>query len=252
MNVAIIEDEAPAVEKLERYLKKYDPKLEVLAVLNSVESSVAWLTDRQKDIDLLFADVQLTDGLSFEIFSRVKINLPVIFTTAFDEFAVDAFKVNSIDYLLKPITFTDLSGALKKFDNMKSHFSGQADLSETIAGISKKLYKDRFMVKLGTHIQSIKSEEAVLFYAEGRTVYLTTQKARRYIIEYRLEDLEYLLDPKQFFRANRTYIININCVDDVTVYSNSRLNVKTNPSVDEQIIVSREKVSDFKKWLEGV
>jgi two-component system, LytTR family, response regulator len=253
MNVLIIEDEVPAAEKLERYLTKYDARVNVVAKLDSVQSSVAFLKEHYQSIDLIFMDIQLIDGLSFQIFQQVEVKKPVIFTTAFNEYALDAFKVNSIDYLLKPITFTDLSTSLKKFNDLKTHFqlSGdqQAKLKDSIS--IKKTFKNRFMVKLGEHIRSVTTDNIVLFYAEGRDAYLVTTQNRKFIIDYTLESLEELLDPTIFFRLNRTFIININSIKDVLVYSNSRLRIILNQEFDKEIIVSREKVNDFKSWFDG-
>ncbi|MEQ8470287.1 MAG: LytTR family DNA-binding domain-containing protein [Marinoscillum sp.] len=251
MKVLIIEDEKPAVEKLKNYLGKYSSSIVVMETLSSVSTTVHWLRATKELPDLMFVDVQLTDGLSFEIFNQVDISLPIIFTTAFDEFAIDAFRLHSIDYLLKPITFTDLSRALKKFEQMKG-WSDTGKISGVLKEIGQNLYKDRFMVKHGQHIQTVKTEEVALFYADGRVVYLVKPDAKKYIVDFKMEDLESLLDPKLFFRVNRTYLLNINAVEDVMVYTNSRLKVKTAALSQEEIVVSREKVSDFKNWLEGI
>ena len=251
MKVVIIEDEPLAVAKLSRYLLKYDPEIEIVQTLASIEAAVLWIKTYQEEIDLFFMDVQLTDGLSFEIFSQVHVFKPVIFTTAFDEFAIDAFKINSIDYLLKPVTFTELSGALKKLSNLKSLFSTGKELSSLVKNIDKKAYKDRFLVRLGNHLNSIQAGDISLFNAEGRDTYLVTANGKKYIIEYKMEVLETLLDPKSFFRLNRSFIININTIKDVLVYSNRRLKLTPQISYDKDIIVSREKVQDFKRWFAG-
>ncbi len=252
MKVAIIEDEKLAAEKLDRYLKKYDAEIEVLAQLTSIEASVSWLSEHQQELDLIFMDIQLIDGLSFEIFHALSIKRPVIFTTAYDEYAIDAFKVNSIDYLLKPISFMDLSKALKKFEGLKQQFSPSENISAAIQQISDKAqYKDRFLVKRGNHIQSIPTGEIILFYAEGRTAFLLTQAGKKYIIEYKLEDLENMVDPRSFFRVNRSFIICIRGIKDILMYSNSRLKISPVVELDKEIIVSREKVKRFKAWLEG-
>jgi DNA-binding LytR/AlgR family response regulator len=255
MNVIIVEDEAPAAEKLERYLNKYDPSIEVLARFNSIASTVDWLRDNQDDLDLLFMDIQLIDGLSFQVFQEVKVVKPVIFITAFNEFALDAFKVNSIDYLLKPITFTDLSASLKKLELFRQNLSWDQDKAEKVkqalTSLKTKDYKNRFMVKLGDHIRSITTDLISLFYAEGRDIYLVTTQGRKFIIDYTLESLEDILDPQLFFRLNRTYIVNINSIKDVLVYSNSRLKISLHQEFDKEIIVSREKVNAFKEWFDG-
>jgi two-component system, LytTR family, response regulator len=255
MKVIIVEDEVPAAEKLERYLNKYDGKIEVTARFDSVSSTVEWLRSNQDSIDLIFMDIQLIDGLSFQIFQQVTVKKPVIFTTAFNEFALDAFKVNSIDYLLKPITFTDLSASIKKFENLRQQFQWNpeqtAKVQDAFSNVQKKDYKNRFMVKLGEHIRSITSENIGLFYAEGRDVFLVTTQNRKFIIDYTLEALEDIVDPHLFFRLNRTFIVNINAIKDVIVYSNSRLKIILNQEFDKEIIVSREKVGEFKEWFDG-
>ena len=256
MKVIIIEDEVPAAEKLERYLLKYDPATEIVGRLNSVVSAVDWLTSNQDKTDLIFMDIQLIDGLSFQIFQQVQVKKPVIFTTAFNEFALDAFKVNSIDYLLKPLTFTDLSASLKKLESLRQQLNmPPADQQERIQNafnnVRPKEYKNRFMVKLGEHIRSITADQITVFYADGRDVYLVTNQNRKFIIDYTLESLEDILDPKIFFRLNRTFILHINSIKDVLVYSNSRLKISLHQEFDREIIVSREKVNDFKSWFDG-
>ncbi|KOY52447.1 LytR/AlgR family response regulator transcription factor [Polaribacter dokdonensis] len=250
MKIVIVEDEQLAAEKLERYLLKYNTENKIVVVLTSITDAVSWF-NTNIDYDVIFMDIQLTDGLSFEIFNQTKINKPVIFSTAFDEYAVDAFKVNSIDYILKPITFTDISKAMNKLKQMQSIFS-----SESIAVITndlqKKKTKDRFLVRLGNHIHSIKTEDIALFYAEGRTVYLITKEQKRFILDFKLEDVHNLLSSQSFFRVNRSFIVNINSIKDVLVFSNSRLKITSKVNVDKEIIVSREKVSAFKTWLEGI
>jgi len=256
MKVLIIEDEVPAAEKLQRYLAKYDSGIEVLAHITTVKDSVAWLQDKQDTIDLIFMDIQLINGLSFQIFQQVTIRKPVIFITAFNEFALDAFKVNSIDYLLKPITFTDLSNSLKKLETLREQLQWTTQKTEQLQEVfstpKTKDYKNRFMVKLGDHIKSITSDQISFFYADGRDVYLVTTQSRKFIIDYTLETLEDLLDPITFFRINRTFILNINAIKDVIVYSNSRLKITLTQGFDKEIIVSREKVGDFKQWFDGV
>jgi two-component system, LytTR family, response regulator len=255
MKVIIIEDEVPAAEKLERYLHKYDSSITISARFDSVANSVAWLKDHQDTIDLIFMDIQLIDGLSFQIFQQVQVRKPVIFTTAFNEFALDAFKVNSIDYLLKPITFTDLSAALKKLENLKQQLQWTDDkttkVQQAVSSLKTREYKNRFMVKLGEHIRSITTDQIAVFYADGRDVYLVTTQPRKFIIDYTLEALEDILNPSMFFRLNRTFILNINAIKDVLVYSNSRLKITLQQEFDKEIIVSREKVSEFKKWFDG-
>jgi len=254
MKVAIIEDEVPAAEKLERYLIKYDSSIQVVAKFDSVVSTVSWLKENQERVDLLFMDIQLIDGLSFQIFQQVTIKKPVIFTTAFNEYALDAFKVNSIDYLLKPITFTDLSASLQKLETLRQQFGGgdqSQRVQDALTSLKQKQYKNRFMVKVGEHIKSVTADQIAMLYADGRDVYMVTTQGRKFIIDYTLESLENILDPKDFFRINRTFIINISSIKDVLVYSNSRLKIALTQEFDKEIIVSREKVNEFKNWFDG-
>jgi two-component system, LytTR family, response regulator len=255
MNVIIVEDEIPAAEKLERYLQKYSSEINVLARLRTVRDTVDWLRDNQEKLDLIFLDIQLSDGLSFQIFQHVPVRKPVIFTTAYNEFALDAFKVNSIDYLLKPITFTDLTASLNKLSTLRDEFilknEGLMRVNEALSSNNLRSYKSRFMVKLGEHIRSIPSDQASVFYADGRDVYLVTNQGKKFIIDYTLESLEGILDPALFFRLNRTFIININAIKDVVVFTNSRLKVILQNDIGREIIVSREKVNEFKQWFDG-
>ncbi|KAB1158624.1 response regulator transcription factor [Tenacibaculum aiptasiae] len=250
MKIVIVEDEHLAAEKLERYIQKYNSNVSVLIKLSSIVDAVTWF-EKGIDYDVAFMDIQLTDGLSFEIFNQVKITKPVIFTTAFDEYAIDAFKVNSIDYLLKPITFTDVSKAMVKLKTMESLFVNEEAINKVKSSVTKLKTKDRFLVRLGNHIHSIKTTDILLFYAEGRTVYLVTKENKKYILDYKLEDLIKVLEPSEFFRVNRTFIVSLNGVEDVIVYSNSRLKITPKVNVEKEIIVSREKVSAFKSWFEG-
>jgi two-component system LytT family response regulator len=250
MNIVIIEDEQLAAEKLERYLLKYNAEINILTILTSIYEAVNWF-ENHSNYDVVFMDIQLTDGLSFEIFNQTKINKPVIFATAFDEYAVDAFKVNSIDYVLKPITFTDISKAMNKLKLMQTIFSAET-VFNIVEIVQQKKEKDRFLVRLGNHIHSIKTTEIALFFAEGRIVYLVTKENKKFIIDFKLEDVQNVLKVASFFRVNRSFIININYIKDVLVYSNSRLKVTPKITIDKEIIVSREKVNTFKTWLEGI
>ena len=252
MKVAIVEDEPLAAEKLERYLSKYSGDIELLTTLPSLQAAIPWIEEHQELVDLFFMDVQLTDGLSFEIFSKISVTKPVIFTTAFDEFAIDAFKVNSIDYLLKPVTFTDLSRALKKLKSMKEQFSRGQVIGRLAGQLGSKSYKDRFLVRMGNHIHSIPSNSISYFNAEGRDVFLRQANGKKYLIEYTLESLEELLDPKHFLRTNRSFIVHINAIKDVIVYTNRRLKLILDPKTENELVVSREKVARFKQWFEGV
>ena len=255
MKVVIIEDENPAIIKLENFLKEYDSEIKVVGRLTSVKQSINWLSDPNNSTDLFFMDIRLTDGLSFDIFNQVEITKPVIFITAYNEYAVEAFKVNSIDYLLKPLKYEDLYRSMEKIKSLRDNLPAKEQLhyneiSTMLQQIQKK-YKTRFLVKVGDHIKSIKTENILLFYADGRTVYIITAKNNEYIIDFTLEELVKHLDPENYFRANRTFIVNINAIRDVLIYSNSRLKILLNFKFDKEIIVSRDKVAMLKTWFEG-
>jgi len=253
MKILIVEDELPAAEKLKRYLLRYNSKYVILDILKSVESSVVWF-QKNPAPDLVFMDIQLLDGKSFEIFKKVEVNAPIIFTTAFDEYALEAFKVNSVAYLLKPYSFEDLKQAIDKTKGLQKNTEGTDPMIQSLlAKLSgdEKSYKSRFMVKIGDHIKSIPTPSIQLFFAEGRNAYIVTTEGRKLIIDYNLEQLEELLDPKLFQRVNRSFILHIDTIKDVIVYSNSRLKVIPHQSVDREIIISREKVRLFKSWIDG-
>jgi len=259
MKVLIIEDETPAAEKLARYLKRLEESIEVLAILQSVKDSVDWFKSNPDLADLVFMDIQLTDGKSFDIFEKTKVLAPIIFTTAYDEYAIEAFKVNGIAYLLKPITFEDIEEAFEKVHSLKSKLGEKKenstdDLNQLLSklGGQTQVYKNRFMVKIGDHIKSIPTADISIFFAEGRDAYIINKEGRKYIIDYKLEQLEDILDPIDFLRVNRSFILRIDSIKDVIVYSNSRLKVIPEQEVDREIIISREKVPQFKAWIDGV
>ena len=257
MRVLIIEDEKPAAEKLERHIRKYDPSIEVADRLSSVEKAADWLGNSRNRVDLIFMDIQLTDGLSFEIFKRTVVEKPVIFTTAFNEYAIEAFKGNGIDYLLKPITYEAVANSMEKLNSLRKHLSATgpnpqlSQLEQALGMLHKKNYKNRFMVRTGEHIHSIPAADINLFYAEDRNVFLLAENRKKYIIDYKMEELDDVLDPALFFRVNRTFILNINAIQDVIVYSNSRLLICPKATFDKEIVVSRERVQEFKDWFNG-
>lgn len=258
MKILIIEDELPAAEKLELLLKRYDSQIEILKRITTVEKSVAYLKENQANIDLIFLDIQLTDGLSFDIFKSIQVETPIIFTTAFHEYAIDAFKLNSIDYLLKPLNYDDLSKAMDKINSLKVNLPSNESVSNIsleqltqLISAKDQNYKTRYLVKIGEHIKSITTNDICFFYAEGRTVFIITNEKRKFIVDYTLEELSNQLNPQKFFRANRSFIINFDYITDVVVYSTSRLQVKFPHEFEKEIIVSREKVSDFKAWYGG-
>lgn len=250
MKVIIIEDEKLSADHLVTLIKKADPTISVIAKFDSVKKSVEEFKKGLK-ADLLFVDIHLADGLSFDIFSQISIDTPVIFTTAFNEYAIKAFEINSVDYLLKPIGIEELRRAIEKFKKLNG--LNQALILENISnayqGINKQ-FKNRFMVKIGDSISSVKTEEILHFISEDGLVLIATDKGKRYVIDYTLDNLETLISPDVFFRINRKVIVNINSVQKVSSYFNSRLKLNSDSLSDDDGVVSRERVNDFKLWLD--
>jgi DNA-binding LytR/AlgR family response regulator len=250
----IIEDEKPAAEHLQRLINHVDIKIDIIRIISSVDEALHWF-DNNPLPDLIFLDVQLSDGLSFEIFSHINIACPVIFTTAYEEYAIKAFKVNSIDYLLKPIGIDDLEKAINKFisSNYNFKYTYNQTLKHKIDQVMNLLtnsYKSRFVVNAGMHIRSVEVEKINLFYSLEKSTFLLDNSGKSYDIDYSLEQIENLTDPKQFFRISRKYITNINAIADIISYSSSRLKLKVACSDDDDILVSRSKLAEFRKWLE--
>ncbi len=250
MNTIIIEDEKLSADHLANLISKVDKDIQVLNVFDSVKQSVRYFQSNPNP-DLLFVDIHLADGISFEIFSKVVIESPVIFTTAYDEYAIKAFKVNSVDYLLKPVGIEELTIALEKIKRLKnSQFLKPTDNIINAYQTINKQYKNRFMVKIGANIISVKTEEITHFIAEDGIVLIVTQNGKRYPIDYTLDQSELLLNPDIFFRINRKTIININSIQKVNTYFNSRLKINSTMLQSDDAIVSRERVVEFKKWLD--
>ena len=251
MNVLIIEDEKPSARRLQRMLKSLDINAETM--LHSVEEAILWF-GQNKHPDLIFLDIQLSDGLSFEIFDAIEIKSAIIFTTAYDEYALQAFKFNSIDYLLKPIDPSDLKLGLDKYkERLKGQKAVTLDFSELerlLLNPSEKQYKKRFSVKVGQHLKLVNIEEVECFYSENKGTYIYTQEGRNYLLDTTLDHLENDLDPSIFFRINRKFFVNIKAISDMVSYTNSRLQIKLNSYKDQDVIVARERVKDFKSWLE--
>ncbi len=250
MNIIIIEDEKPSARRLGRMLEEIN--MGAQAMLHSVVESVEWFQNN-KHPDLILLDIQLSDGLSFEIFEQVEVKSAIIFTTAYDEYALKAFKLNSIDYLLKPIDDDELRVAIKKF---KVNQAGPHNFQVNMDQIKKLLispldrnFKERFTVKIGQHLKMIPIDEIECFYSENKGTYIFTSDNRDYLIDSSLEHLDPMLDPTKFFRVSRKFFININGIKDIISYSNSRLKIILNSFSDHDIIVSREKVKDFKNWI---
>lgn len=251
MNVIIIEDEKPSARRLQRMLKAL--KMEAETMLHSVEESVAWFNNNQHP-DLIFLDIQLSDGLSFEIFETIEIKSAVIFTTAYDEYALQAFKLNSIDYLLKPIDDDDLAKAVSKYNeripSQQSVTLDFNDIKKLLVNPIEREYKKRFSVKVGQHLKLINIDDIECFYSENKGTYVYTNEGRNYLLDTTLEQLEAELEPQTFFRISRKFYVNINAIKDMVSYTNSRLQVKLNTFKEQDVIVARERVKDFKTWLE--
>jgi DNA-binding LytR/AlgR family response regulator len=248
MKILIIEDEDPAAKRLQKMLTEIEPGAEVSDNIVSVSSAIKWFA-ANKLPDLIIADIQLSDGLSFEIFKAVEILCPVIFTTAYDQYAIEAFKVNSIDYLLKPIKKEELANAITKYKKIKSA-SPSIDINQLLKTFTTGTeYKKRFVVRYGEHIKTITIEEVAFFYTEDKINFLTTKEGRRFTIDFNLDALETMLDPKTFFRINRQYIISIQSIAEMFSYSKSRVLIKLNPPAKHETVVSTERSAGFKLWL---
>ena len=251
MQVLVIEDEKPSARRLQRMLNNLG--IEVSTLLHSVKESIEWFKDN-KHPDLIFLDIQLSDGLSFEIFEAVKITSPIIFTTAYDEYALQAFKLNSIDYLLKPIDDEELEVAINQYKvqlprNQAVNIDFD-DIKKMLTNPIEREYKKRFSIKVGQHLKLINIDEIECIYSENKGTYLHTTGGRHYLLDTTLEKLEGELEPQTFFRINRKFFVNIHAIKDMISYTNSRLQIKLNSFKDQDVIVARERVKDFKAWLE--
>ena len=253
MNVLIAEDEILAAERLEEMLHACKPGTHVVDTFDSVRDIVAFFNDQRK-ADLLLLDIQLADGKCFELFNKISVDIPIIFTTAYDEFALQAFKFHSIDYLLKPVKQSELANALQKFEKMtgpKVLQTQELELLKDMLFPAHKPYKERFMIKAGNKLQYRASKDVSYFFADNKDAYLVCSKDnRRYIIDHTLEELERLLDPKCFFRISRKYIINIDNISEVNGLIRSKLRVRLQPAASHELMVSRERAQAFKSWLD--
>jgi DNA-binding LytR/AlgR family response regulator len=248
MKVLILEDETRAANHLERLLAKVAPTILVVAKLESVRDGVKYLQNNPEP-ELIFSDIQLADGLSFEIYKQVSVNCPIIFTTAYDHYAIEAFQTNGIDYLLKPVEEERLQKAIEK----ARHFSPGLVLEKLLAmnrPAGEKAYKSRFMVKVGDKIKSVPVEEILVFYSQEKASFIRTSDAHTYCIDYALDQLEPMLDPEKYFRINRKYIVSIDACTNILAWTNSRLRLKIDGIDDSDIIVARERVVEFKNWLD--
>jgi DNA-binding LytR/AlgR family response regulator len=258
MKVLLIEDEELTARKLQRMLAEVEPKAQLVGSTGSVEDSVAWLQTHPSP-DLILMDIELADGQSFEIFNQVSVSCPVIFTTAYDEYAIKAFKVNSIDYLLKPVKEEDLRQALGKLHQMKQILSEKPDSLQTSltqllqqltpAPASAASFRDRFMIKQGQRLFSVGIEEVAYFFTRNKISFIKTFDEREWMVDYTLDELDKMVDHRRFFRLNRQIIAELRAIDKVHLYFNNKLKLQLRPPFEEEVIVNREKASDFKVWL---
>lgn len=258
MKILIVEDEELAVKKITKTLAAVDADAEVVGVADSIVAAVSWLESNPAP-DLILMDIELSDGQSFEIFNRVTIKSPVIFTTSYDEYALKAFKVNSVDYLLKPIQKEDLAAALEKLGNLKDIYqktpppAATMSIDSLVKELQQKLqpreYRKRFLVRHAQKLVSIDTDEIAYFFSDGRLNFFKTFDNRKFVVDYTMDELEEMLDPTRYFRISRSFYISVNSVDQIHDYFGNRLLLHLKPAVDKESIVSREKVTDFKKWM---
>jgi len=252
MNILIIEDEPQAAQRLEKLLLGIIPGAKILQQIDSVKKSVQWLKSN-KVPDLIFMDIQLADSSSFQIFEQTEVKSPVIFTTAYDEYALKAFKVNSIDYILKPVDEQELRQAIQKLEKLTSN-SGNHKIIESIDLAMKMLtkrYKERFVIKIGEHLRSVETDDILFFFSLEKATFAQTKDNKRNILDFTMDQLEEILDPSKFFRINRKYIVHVKSIQDMINYTNSRLKLVLKTCDDNDVIVAREKIQSFKEWLDS-
>ncbi|MFZ2900077.1 MAG: LytTR family DNA-binding domain-containing protein [Saprospiraceae bacterium] len=250
MKTIIVEDENLTAKRLEGQLKKYDPGIQVLAILPSVEETAEWLQTHPEP-DLVFMDIHLEDDLAFKIFEQVQLKSPVIFTTAYDEYMIQAFKVNSIDYLLKPINYAELEQALEKYKDLKDHFAkpNLEVLLQLMGGQKSPEYKDRFMITVGTKIRSIEVAEIAYFYSEEKLTFMVTKEGQNLPIDFSLEKLATLLNPKEFFRISRQFLVSYSAIQAAHAHFKGKLKLEILPKSKLDAFVSGDRVTDFKEWF---
>jgi DNA-binding LytR/AlgR family response regulator len=251
MKLLIIEDEPASAQRLKKLAEEIEPDIIVLDMLDSITASVEWFKTHTEP-DLVLSDIHLADGLSFEIFKQVSLSCPVIFTTAFDQYAIQAFKLNSIDYLLKPIKKTELADAIRKFHKVKPGVAG-FDLSQLSAllGKQEKDYLKRLMIRIGQHIKVVEIKDLAYFYIDEKIVFGVSFTKDRYPMDLSLDQLEKQLDPERFFRINRGFIISLESIETMITYSKARIKIKLKPPCEVESITSTERSAEFRDWLRG-
>ncbi|MBK9981793.1 MAG: response regulator transcription factor [Saprospiraceae bacterium] len=256
MEIFIVEDEELAVKKLQKTLQAIDPDLHVAGTADSIASAVEWLKGHTQP-DLILMDIELADGQSFEIFNLIEVKSPVIFTTSYDEFALKAFKVNSVDYLLKPVQKDELENALSKFRSMKKVYADKKQEDPQFSTLVKELqqtlqhkeYRQRFLVKHLQKMVSIEVDRIAYFFSDDRLSFFKTADDKKYVVDYTIDEIENMLDPNQFFRINRAFLVSIKSIDQINDYFGNRLKLNLKPTIDKEALVSREKVTPFKEWM---
>jgi DNA-binding LytR/AlgR family response regulator len=256
MQIFIVEDEELAVKKLQKTLLAVDPSIEIAGTADSIASAVEWLQQHVQP-DLILMDIELADGQSFEIFNLVEVKSPVIFTTSYDEYALKAFKVNSIDYLLKPIQKEDMEAALEKFKSLKKVYTRNNEQAINVSTLVKELqqtmqnkdYRKRFLVKHLQKLISVEVDHIAYFYSDDRLNFFKTFDDKKYVIDYTIDEIEKMIDPQQFYRINRAFLVSVKSIDQIHDYFGNRLKLYLQPGIDKEALVSREKVSEFKEWM---
>lgn len=248
MRIFIVEDEELAVKKLQKTLSIVKPDVLIAGTADSIKEAIEWLNNNPEP-DLILMDIELSDGQSFEIFNLTEVKSPVIFTTSYDEFALKAFKVNSLDYLLKPIQKEELKAALDKFEKLKPAVNIDSIVKELQQNLLPKEYRKRFLVKHGQKLVSIEISEVAFFYSDGRLNFFKTIDNRKFVVDYTMDELEDMLNPVDYFRISRSFYVSINSIEKIDDYFGNRLILSLKPSVEKDALVSREKVTDFKKWM---
>jgi len=247
MRVAIVEDEPVARQMLADCIHQCDPAVEIVAVLEGVAGAVSWL-DANGQPDLLFADIQLGDGTSFDIFRRARVNCPVVFTTAYDDYVLEAFQANGIDYLLKPIRREKVAAALEKYERLKGHFL--SDHTALARALTRQAgTRERFLVRKGSEFVSVRTADAAYFFSEHKLVFLVTRDGKRHLLDKTLADIESELEQARFFRANRNFLVSIDAVARCSPYGKGRLLVQLQPPSGAEVTVSQERAAEFKRWL---
>ncbi len=248
MNVVIVEDEYLTADRLENLIHKYDSSIQIITKLPSVSDAVEWFSENPAP-DLAFMDIHLEDGLAFAIFDQISLKVPIIFTTAYDEYTIQAFKVNSVDYLLKPIDFEELKAALDKFKSLRQPAPDLKDILHLIQKPQETEYKTRFMVSIGTKIHSIEINQIAYFFSEEKITFLVTHDGQKLPLELSLDKLTQVTDPSRFFRVNRQFLVAFQSIDSIHTYSAGKLKLELTPEARAEVFVSGDRITDFKNWL---